>query len=75
MVTDIGASASPRTLSAAALRREALKVTNDVTAAESYSGALRLARDMQARSGLPVIITGSLYLAASMHRKAMDIFK
>ena len=66
---------SPRTLSAAALRREALKVTDEVTAAESYSGALRLARDIQARSGLPVIITGSLYLAASMRRKAMDIFK
>ena len=65
--------ANPRALSAAALARAARPFCADAVPARSYSAALRLAFEKAA--GGPVVIGGSLYLAAAIRQKTMDCVK
>lgn len=64
---------NPRTMTAAELARTVRPMCGRVTVARSQSEALRLAREQA--EGRPIVICGSLYLAASIRRKACGIYK
>ena len=72
---------SPRAISPAALARRIKAYTPtfgappaDVMAVRSHTAALTLAGQAARETGCPVVITGSLYLAAAIRQKTMGFF-
>lgn len=55
---------NPRTLTAAALAKTAVKYCSDVTACRSYRAAIALAAEKA--QGAPIVVAGSLYLASGI---------
>ncbi len=64
---------NPRTMSAAELKQKALKHCPSVYSARSYIEAIRLADKLSCSK--PIVICGSLYLAAAIRPKLLKYFK
>ncbi len=64
---------NPRTLKASELAKTARKFCKDVTCARSYDAAIDLAAESS--NGAPIIIAGSLYLAAAIRPRLLRKYK
>ncbi len=64
---------NPRTMTAAELKHKALNYCDSVKSAHSYSEAIRIADALS--NGKPVVICGSLYLAAAIRPKLTSYYK